>query len=669
MNLNEKVLAKKFWKLEVAEYIVLLMIAIYVAIFSYFTIMRHYSFRSNAWDLGILVQSVASTARGEFFAYNVELYFSPTGSFFGVHFCPILFTLVPFFSLVPRIETLLIMQSVILALGSLPAYLIAKHCFNNRVTALLLSASYLLNPSLHGINWYDFTPQVFFPLLILSATYFLKKRKPVMFLFFMTLTLMTLEQASYFVALYAIYSAWELREDVKKLFSPKKNVFSFLPFIALAIVIIWIILSFYVKHALNPNPPKELLALHNYELLEINNIAEIPAKALTNPDLLLKAIRFNLPSKMLYILLIFAPSGFVAFLSPIALLPASLWLALSVLSNWPPYYQLGFQYLAFTLPFILLATIEGMKNLSKFIDKQLVKKFLFRFPLLLLILGLILSIFVSPLSSIHKPGDFSYFRDYGITIPSSLDNKVTQTLKIIPNNAFVITTPTIFPHLSTNINSYVIPPFNSPSPGLFTGNLEYLKSIKHDYVFFTYYWDKTESEILYSEFINDTNSYGLFVMGPGVELYKKGYEGDPEKISIKFSYKELSTANSVIVDDPSSESGKVMELKKSPTAGKLVWYGPYITLTSGNYTANFRIKADRIIDEKIIKLDVYSKSLSKSEIASYTVYGEDLSKSLTWQTFSIPFTVTQRTVDVEFRGLEATSNLTIWSDYVEVIPK
>ena len=110
--MNEKVLSKKLWKLEVAEYIVLLMLVVYVAVFSHFTIMRHYSFRSNAWDLGILVQSVASTTKGELFTNNVELYFSPTGSYFGVHFCPILFTLVPFFSLAPQVETMFVMQSL-----------------------------------------------------------------------------------------------------------------------------------------------------------------------------------------------------------------------------------------------------------------------------------------------------------------------------------------------------------------------------------------------------------------------------------------------------------------------------------------------------------------------------------------------------------------------------
>jgi uncharacterized membrane protein len=666
--MNEKVLSRKLWKLEVAEYIVLLMIVVYVAVFSHFTIMRHYSFRSNAWDLGILVQSVASTTKGELFTNNVELYFAPTGSYFGIHFCPILFTLVPFFSLVPRVETIFVMQSLILALGSVPTYLIAKHCLNSRVAALFISASYLLNPSLQGINWYDFTPQVFFPLFILSTTYFLKKRKPLMFLFFTVLTLMTLEQAAYFLSLYAFYAAWELRADIKNILSPKRTLISFLPLITLAVVIIWVMIVSNIKYALNPNPPEELLAIGNYELLEINSISEIPAKAFTNPDLFLKAIRFDFPNKLLYVLLNFAPSGFVSFMAPVALLPSFLWLFLSILSNWPPYYQVGFQYLAFTVPFIVIATIEGVQNLGKLVDSQRVNGFIVRLPLLLLILGLILSVIASPLSAVHKPRDFTYFRDYGVSTPSSLDNELAETLKIIPDDASVITIPTIFPHLSTDLNAYVIPPVDAPSPRLFRGHLTYLKSIPYDYVVFTYYWDQLESDTLYKEFIENTTTFGLFVKGPGVELYKNGYTGEPTKLAIKFSQKQLFTKDAVIVDDASSDSGKVIKLK-SQKEGNIVWFGPYITLAPGNYTANFRIKTDQTAVGKLLTLDVWSKSMFTSDIASYIIYGEDFRKSLTWQTFSVPFTVTQRTANVEFRGLDAASDVTIWADYVEVIPK
>ncbi|MEM2740515.1 MAG: DUF2079 domain-containing protein, partial [Candidatus Bathyarchaeia archaeon] len=161
MNI-EKLLSRRILKLEISSWILTSMVTVYSIIFSYYTIMRHYSFRSNAWDLGILVQSIASAAQGKLFRNNVELYYSPTGSYFGIHFAPILFLAVPFFYLAPRVETILILQSTILALGAIPIYLLSKFYFNNYFVALTMATTYLLNPNLQGINWYDAHTQAFF---------------------------------------------------------------------------------------------------------------------------------------------------------------------------------------------------------------------------------------------------------------------------------------------------------------------------------------------------------------------------------------------------------------------------------------------------------------------------------------------------------------------------
>jgi hypothetical protein len=249
-----------------------------------------------------------------------------------------------------------------------------------------------------------------------------------------------------------------------------------------------------------------------------------------------------------------------------------------------------------------------------------------------------------------------------------LDNKVMETLKIIPNDAFIITTPTIFPHLSTDLNSYVIPPIDSPSPSLFTKNLEYLKSIEYDYVLFTYYWDRDQSNLLYNEFIKGTNKYGLFVKGAGLEIYKLGYNNTPENIALRLSCEKLFLGDSVIAEDASSESGNVVMFKASLQENRTAWFGPYVPLVPSNYTANFRVKIDHLGDGKALKIDVYSGSLSTHEIKLTNIYAKDFIKPLTWQTFTLDFTIPERTEDVEFRGWDVAINQTIWLDYVEIIP-
>lgn len=661
---------KIFLKLKMSDWLVIVMTIIYSLVFSYYTILRHYSFRSNAWDLGILVQSIASAAQGKLFTNNAELYYSPTGSYFGVHFAPILFLVVPFFRIAPCVETILILQSVVLAAGAIPVYLIAKYILKDELIALFLSASYLLNPLLQGINWYDFHTQAFFPLFILLATYYLKKRRIIPYLFYLILSLSTIEQTAYFVILYAVYSLWEMRKEIwgdggkrPSLKGAMRHLL--IPLATLTTAILWMIISSEIKSIINPNPPPEIKAARAYKYLNISDPAEIPSRLIFHPDLALNALQYEMPRKILYIALTFAPSCFIALLSPMALLPAFLWLLLASLSNWRPYYSLGFQYTAFTLPFVYIATIEALEKIRhRGFDKKTIK----RISTIILLAGVFLSLFLSPLSFVHRVGDYEYFRDYGISVPSLMNEQVIRAIAEIPKESTILTTQTIFPHLSTNINAYTIPPINHPSPILFKSYIDYLKNnIKFDYILITSYWNKRSAELIYEEFIESSDEYGLLIKAPGLELYQRGYEGPPKKVAIKITYRELSTARSVIIDDPTSEAGKVIMFKASPSSGGNAWYGPYITLLPGNYTVRFRIKVDRLMDGRIIDLDVYS--INEGRITIYSIYGEYISKPYTWQTFTMRLSVNERLEDVEFRGLNVTSNITVYLDYIEIIPE
>jgi uncharacterized membrane protein len=665
----EKMLSRKLCKLDLSLLVVILMVIIYSAVFSYYTIMKHYSFRSYTWDLGIIVQSISSATKGKLFTNNAELFYSPTGSYFGVHFTPILFVLIPFFYIAPRVETVLIIQSIILGLGAIPLYFISDHLLEDKLSSMLLAISYLLNPSIHGVNWYDFHTQSFFPLFVLATTYFLKKKRIILFLIFIIMTLMTMEQAAYFLILYLPYVGLQFKSKLKELFFYRKpSIESLTPFITLIVIVIWIYISGNMISALNPNPPKELKALDHYRILEIKDPIEIPIKAITNFDLVLKAMGFDLPSKILYIIITFAPTCFISLMSPLPILPAVLWLFLSALSNYPPYYQLGFQYSAFTIPFIYIGTVESLKYIWGEFNKEHLNRILSKISIIILIVCSVLSMLASPLSFIFRPGEFSYFRDYGISIPSRLDIILINVLKGIPDDATILVTATIFPHLSTNPNAYTIPPINTPSKDLFENNFRYLKGIKYDYILLSSFWDKEEANLIYENFIKGKDEFGMFIMGPGLELYKRNYEGPVIKFAIKFSYKELFLGDSSIVDDPSSESGKVIMLKESSISNRYAWFGPYITLNPGNYTVNFRIKINKILEGKIMKLDVWSNSL-KNAIGSVEILGENFSRPFVWHTFTLKINILTRVPDVEFRGLEVSKDVSIWLDYVEVIPR
>jgi uncharacterized membrane protein len=667
-NLNDEILGGKLWKIEVSECIVLIMVAIHSVVFSYYTIMKYYSFRSYAWDLGIIVQSLANTAKGNLFINNVELYYSSSHSYFGVHFSPIYFLVVPFFFVAPKVETILVMQSVVLGLSAVPVFLLARHSFNDRPASLLVTTAYLLNPLLQGLNWYHFNPETFLPLLFLSATYFFKKRRFGLFLMFVVLSLMTFEQAAYFVMMYAIYVAWEVRDDLRRTLRSKHlSLNSLMPLAILVGAFCWSLFAAAMIHQLNPNPPSELKAVGNFALLGISDLSEIPGKIITSPGLVFNAIRFEFFSKLLYVLLTFAPTAFLGLLSPIALLPALSWVLLSFLSNHSPYYQLGFQYTALTLPFVTIASIEAIQKLPNALDTRSAKMVYEKLSILLLISGIVLSAFASPISPLQKPYDYTNFRDYGVTFPSILDKQVMDVLNSIPKNATIFTTPTIFPYISTYPNAYVIPPINSPSTRLFESNLKYLQTIKYDYILISSFWDRADADLLYNVFISGSKVYSLLMKGAGLELYKRGYKLEPVNVALEFSYKELSLGGSMVVDDASSESGRVVLTEPKPLENRVAWYGPYVAMVPGHYTIQFRIKVDRLIDGKILKLDIWSNNLGK-RLGYYDVRGADFNEAFTWHTFTVPLQLGERVRDVEFRGLEVTSDVGISLDYIEVVP-
>lgn len=675
--MSVKLVLEKFWKkfrgkiriIDWETYVVFIMALIYSIVFSYFTILKHRSFRSGALDLGVLVQSIASCAKGKLFINNVELYYSPSGSYFGVHFAPILFLMVPFFCFIPSVETVLVIQSIVLGLGAIPVFLIAKHELNNNFSALFISITYLLNPLLHSINWYDFHTQSFFPLFILSSTYFLKRRRVFRYILCLILSLSTIEQAAYFLLVYALYCFWEMKTDFKINISIGRFSFNLLiPFFTFFTSFFWIIFSSQFKNLINPNPPIFITASRGFNILDISHPSEILGKALFYPDLTLKALKFELHKKILYLLLTFAPGCFLSFLSPFTLIPAFLWLFLAILSNWRPYYSLGFQYTCFTLPFISVSTIEGIKVLMKEFDKIHFEMFSKRISLIIFLFEIVLSLFTSPLSPVHKVGDYEFFRDYGISEPSILNMVVREIIFEIPEESSVLTTQNIFPHLSSNLNAYTIPPIEYFPSEFIEQFISYLKNnVSFDYILITYFWNKNDSELIYNKFLKDSAEYGLLIKGPGLELYKKGFKGVYKSVSLKFNYRELSILDSVFVDDISSESGKSIMLRASSNSGRTAWFGPYITLLPGNYTVLYKIKVDKLCDGKVIELDVYSKNLGK--IVSYKVDGKDIKEPFMWHTFSINFNISMRVSDLEFRGVDVRSDVSVYLDYIEVIPE
>lgn len=182
-----------------------LLIIIYTIVCSYISILKHNAFLSSAWDLGIFEQAIWSTAnRGELFWYSIDLPINPSGSFFGIHFSPILFLILPVYRAFQTTETLLVLQSFLIALGALPLYWIVGKDVNRRA-ALIFAAAYLLYPPLHGVNLFDFHPHAFLPAFFLFAYHYFRERKWIKYFIFVILALTVIEFVPFIVVFLGFY--------------------------------------------------------------------------------------------------------------------------------------------------------------------------------------------------------------------------------------------------------------------------------------------------------------------------------------------------------------------------------------------------------------------------------------------------------------------------------
>src|SRR3989442_210696 len=146
------------------------MIVLYSTVASVFSILRYEGLLTQATDLGIFTQAMYSTIHGRLLYEAVDYQAYGATSFLGVHFSPILLAIVPLYWLFPYAETLLVLQAVVVASGTIPTYLIAKKNGNEK-RALAFSSFYLLYAPLLGANLYDFHVESFLPVLLLFTFY------------------------------------------------------------------------------------------------------------------------------------------------------------------------------------------------------------------------------------------------------------------------------------------------------------------------------------------------------------------------------------------------------------------------------------------------------------------------------------------------------------------
>jgi uncharacterized membrane protein len=319
-------------------------------LFGALALLRHWTFHSTASDLAVFDQVLWNTVHGRFMESTLSLARCQPHSFFGDHFSPALLLIVPLYALVPRPETLIVVQTIALTLGVWPIYLLARRFLPTSEQRLVWVAAYLLSAPLSFIALYDFHEITLAVAPLGFAMYFLATRRTVPMILCLVVALLAKEEVALIGVGFGVALAFQGR------WRPG------------AVVIVGSVAAFAVTlnvviPAFAAGAPYQYLG--RYASLGRDEL-EIARTLLLDP---LRALRVlgqgEVGSKVVFVLSLFGPGLGLALRSKWALIPSLPPLGYLMLSDYGGEHTLHNQYGAPLIPLALCASILGVAALGE----------------------------------------------------------------------------------------------------------------------------------------------------------------------------------------------------------------------------------------------------------------------------------------------------------------
>jgi uncharacterized membrane protein len=171
-------LTPRLWSFVTPARLLALGIACYIAVFTAASWFKYDTYQMG-FDLGVHEQVLWNTAHGRIAATSA---FAETESYLGIDFIPTELLLAPLYALAPSAYTMLFLQTLALALGAVPVFLLVRDRFGSPWAGLVFAAAFLLYLPVEYMNLYEFQIRAFATTLLLMALYAMERRRFVPFL-------------------------------------------------------------------------------------------------------------------------------------------------------------------------------------------------------------------------------------------------------------------------------------------------------------------------------------------------------------------------------------------------------------------------------------------------------------------------------------------------------
>jgi uncharacterized membrane protein len=382
------------------------MIAISAFILFACSSVRHALFQSTAFDLGIFDQAIYLISQGKEPITTIQGF-----HILGDHAAWIHYILALPYKIYPSVYWLFIVQSLALALGTLPTWYLAIQAGLEESQAMAIATAYLLYPVVFNGNLFDFHPEVIAVPLLLSAVLAARLENIAWFCVCIILTL----------GCKAVLSLTVVAMGIWLMLFEKKRLCGLL---AIILGSAWFIIA--TKLIIPAFSGAEAAAVGRYSYLG-NSVFEIAKNLIFQPGLIFSKI-FSLDN-LGYLILLSAPIIWglsTASLKP--LIGAIPCVALNLIADYQAQKDLVHQYTLPALPFLILAVIASLA----------VGKGLLQNKRGIIIWSLITFLCLAKFT--HFTGKYL----------ESIDNlqATREAISLVKNQGSVYTTAQITPHLS-----------------------------------------------------------------------------------------------------------------------------------------------------------------------------------------------------------------------------
>lgn len=326
--------------------LVLVLAAVWAALFSWLSVARHDAWWTGRFDLGNMVQAIWNTAHGDvLMATNAA---GEQVSRLGSHVDPLLLVLVPFQMITDSAVPLLVAQAVFVAAGAIPAFLLGRMWLGDDRLAVAGAVMWLLYAPIQWAVVTDLHAVTLAAPLLMLAIWAAEARNDWVLGIALVLALLGKEQVGLAVM---ILGVWIIVRQRRWIAGAVVSVG------ALAWTLIAVLVIIPRAGSGLPAPFGE----------RFGRFGDTPSQALvgaiTQPLEVVTTIGGW--SRLSYLLALLLPLLLLPLFAPLLAAAALPDLMLNMLADWWPNYSIEFHYAAIPAPFLVASAMLGLAGLRR----------------------------------------------------------------------------------------------------------------------------------------------------------------------------------------------------------------------------------------------------------------------------------------------------------------